>query len=139
MKNATHPKVDPAANANGVGSLLQLDAKTGDVKPVGGLTVRAYVATHIAVPTSILTDLLSCDDKLLLERFGTEEEKEQGFTPVDNGGYRREAGRMERGQGIPLRNLELRHQLESRARAWFRAIEADALIAELNGEAQADE
>lgn len=82
-----------------------------------GLTKREWFAgMAILIPITETQDVSRCDDQDLLERFGTEEEKERGFIPVS-------------GQKMFIWNIELRASLESRARAILRYAEADAMVA----------
>ena len=97
-----------------------------------GMTLRDWFAGNLHLETEILESVSKCDDADLLERFGTEAEKEEGFTICFPGARNAEhnvAGRPEFGGDVPFRNIELRQQLEARARARLRLIEADAMLA----------
>lgn len=82
-----------------------------------GISVLDYFASQaMNLPISEIQDVSQCDDEDLLERFGTEKEKQIGFTPVSGG------------NPVPFKNIELRARLESRARAEIRYIEAEAML-----------
>lgn len=89
-----------------------------------GMSLRAWFATFLTSDSHEIDAVSDCDDQDLLERFGTEEEKDEGFrfhlpnTPM------------------LYRSIELRKSLEARARARLRLIEADAMISELAKEPQ---
>lgn len=131
-------------------------------RSVEGMSLQTYAAIHLCVPMSehpiinemiekarrdrfaagifLETDLLErvsqCDDADLLERFGTEEEKAEGFTLCFPGARNEQhsvSGRPEFGGDVPYRNIELRQKLEATARAQLRAIEANAMIAKAKG------
>ncbi len=98
-----------------------------------GMALIDYMATHIPLPLDVIEDIQKCDDTDLLDRFGTEEEKEHGFSPC-NPSARNLAhwvcGREELGGRMPFSNIELRLKLESRARAAIRYAEATAMMEE---------
>ena len=80
-----------------------------------GMSLRDYFAGKVIADTSLAEDISQCDDSDLLERFGTEDEKENGFIPVFGGRQL-------------FSNIELRSKLEARARARIRYNEADAML-----------
>lgn len=91
------------------------------------------MAASIKLPTESIEDISKCDDDDLLNRFGTEEEKSEGFKPCHTGAKnltRTVYGMEESGGRMPFWNIELRQRLESRARARLRYAEADAMIYE---------
>jgi hypothetical protein len=75
-----------------------------------------FAGQAILMPVSETQDVSKCDDFGLLERFGTEDEKERGFLLVS-------------GNRQFIWNIELRATLEARARAMLRYAEADAMLA----------
>lgn len=87
-----------------------------------GMSLRVWFATFLTSDSHEIDAVSDCDDQDLLERFGTEEEKEEGFRfHIPN-------------TPMLYRSIELRKTLEARARARLRLIEADAMLAELGRE-----
>jgi hypothetical protein len=86
------------------------------IQHFGGMTLRDWFAGTIQYDKSIMEDVGACDDQDLLERYGTEAEKDEGFRLVLPNGP------------MPIMNIILRQKLESRARAELRYIEADAML-----------
>lgn len=107
---------------------------TGQYWDGNGMTLRDWLAGQPIVPNGHLEAVSNCDDADLLERYGTEEDKEQGFTPVfgvTNPAYRHAFAAVEvAGSAMPMQNILLRQRLEARARAEIRYEEADAMLAE---------
>ena len=87
-----------------------------------GITLRDWFAATIRYDKDLMEDISRCDDQDLVERFGTEEEKDEYFDCVFPG------------QPIPFKNIELRARLEARGRALIRYREADAMLAERSRE-----
>lgn len=101
----------------------------------GGMLLRDWFAAQVALDSRIVEDFSECDDNDLLERFGTEEEKAEGFTTVFPGATvesrpRTIAGFNEHKGRQTFRNIELRMILEARGRARLRYNEADAMLQE---------
>lgn len=83
---------------------------------IPGMVLRDWFAATIQYDKSIMEDVGACDDQDLLERYGTEAEKDDGFRCVLPNGP------------MPIVNIILRQRLESRARAELRYIESDAML-----------
>jgi len=83
-----------------------------------GITLRDFFASVIPYDKEIMEDISRCDDQDLIERFGTEEEKDEYFDLVPARAP------------MPFKNIELRTKLEARGRAKLRYLEADAMISE---------
>ena len=83
-----------------------------------GMSLRDWFAATIQYDKDLMEDISRCDDQDLVERFGTEAEKDDYFDCVLPGAP------------IPFKNIELRARLEARARAVIRYREADAMLAE---------
>lgn len=101
-----------------------------------GMTLRDYFAVSLSLDTSRVEDISQCDDRDLLERFGTEEEKAEGFMfvmPNAVGMERTVAGVLEHRGKQYFSNIALRLRLEARARAEIRWAEADAMLAMRDG------
>ena len=82
-----------------------------------GMSLRDWFAATIQYNKDLTGDISRCDDQDLVERFGTESEKDEYFDCVLPG------------CPIPFKNIELRARLEARARAVIRYREADAMLA----------
>lgn len=97
------------------------------------MSLRDFFACSLPLDTGEIEDVSKCDDNDLLERFGTEEEKQTGFEmcfPSSVNCKRVVAGMVEVGGAMPFANIELRKKLEARARAALRYMEADAMLLE---------
>ena len=81
-----------------------------------GMELRDWFAGTIGHPD--IEGVSQCDDQDLLERYGTEEEKEEGFIFAVPG------------YPIKFKSILLRQRLEAAARAELRYIEADAMLKE---------
>jgi len=77
--------------------------------------LRDWFAGQVMHDTRLAEDISQCDDSDLLDRFGTEDEKENGFLCVSR-------------DRQSFSNIELRLKLEARARARIRYNEADAML-----------
>ncbi len=82
-----------------------------------GMTLRDYFAATLAPDARAMDALSDADDQDLLQRYGTEEEIEEGFRHVSPG------------KPMPVMNIVLRATLEARGRAALRLVEADAMLA----------
>lgn len=81
-----------------------------------GISLRDYFAATLNHPD--IEGVSQCSDQDLLERFGTEAEKKEGFDFACPG------------YPIKLKSILLRQKLEALARAELRYIEADAMLRE---------
>lgn len=115
------------------------DDDAGGFDQYTGMSLRDWFAGQPIVPNGHLECIGQCDDSDLLERYGTEEEKEQGFRMVfglTNPQFRHTLAAVEvTGAAMPLANALLRQKLEARARAEMRFAEADAMLAARSKEA----
>lgn len=96
-----------------------------------GMSLRDWFAGTIGFKTDEIEIISKCDDDDLLDRFGTDKEKERGFQmcfPAARSLERTIAGSPEIGGEIPFYNIELRANLEARARAHLRYLESDAML-----------
>lgn len=89
-----------------------------DMKGAEGMTLLDWFAGTLRLTNEDLVQFSEADDQDLLQRFGTPEEIEQGFTHVSPG------------QPMPVANIELRAALEARGRAALRYFEAVAMLRE---------
>ncbi len=109
--------------------------RSGDGEYYGndGMSLRDWFAGQFQVPAEMDKSIGQADDADLLERFGTPEEREQGFRMVfgtTSPQYRHHFANVEViGQAMPTENAILRQKLEARMRSALRYIEADAMLA----------